>query len=73
MTQPVDNEQSRVGEQLADAPSPSGEAMLDVLFDPMGHDPITDKEMVAYVAFLNRIAPVLHRNPPGKGPDDDVF
>ena len=52
MTQPVDNEQSRVDEQLADAPPPSGEAMLDVLFDPTGHDPITDKEMVAYVAFL---------------------
>ena len=52
MTQPVDNEQSRVDEQLADAPSPSGEAMLDVLFDPMGHDPISDKEVEAYVAFL---------------------
>ena len=52
MTQPVDSEQSRVDEQLADAPSPRGEALLDVLFDPRGHDPITNKEMVAYVAFL---------------------
>ena len=45
MTQPVDSEQSRVDEQLADAPSPRGEALLDVLFDPMGHDPITNNIM----------------------------
>ena len=34
----------RVGEQLADAPS---KAQADVLFDPEGHDPISDKEMEA--------------------------
>ena len=49
MTQPIDNEQRRVDEQLADAPAGS---LLDVLFDPMGHDPISDKEVEAYVAFL---------------------
>ena len=49
MTQPIDIEQRRVDEQLADAPS---EALLDGLFDPMGHDPISDKEVEAYVAFL---------------------
>ena len=49
MTQPIGIEQSRVDEQLADAPS---EARLDGLFDPMGHDPISDKEVEAYVAFL---------------------
>ena len=49
MTQPIDIEQSRVDEQLADAPSGS---LLDELFDPMGHDPISEKEVEAYIAFL---------------------
>ena len=49
MTQPIGDEQRRVDEQLADAPS---EAQTDVLFDPDGHDPISDKEMEAYKAFL---------------------
>ena len=49
MTQPIDDEQRRVDEQLADAPS---EAQPDVLFDPEGHDPISTKEMEAYKAFL---------------------
>ena len=64
MTQPIDNEQSRVDEQLADAPS---EALLDVLFDPRGHDPITNKEMVAYVAFLKGLPQSCTEIPPRTG------
>ena len=49
MAQPIDDEQRRVDEQLADA---LPEAQPDVLFDPEGHDPISTKEMEAYKAFL---------------------
>ena len=49
MTQPIDDEQRRVDEQLAEA---LPDAQPDVLFDPEGHDPISTKEMEAYKAFL---------------------